>query len=328
MSERVCVYVTLFGQYEDLLEQPIFADSAVDFICITDDPELESDSWQIRVVQPVIVTDPARSSRYPKICPHRFLEDYDVSLYIDNSVLLTRTPEEIVSALLPDGAGFSAVEHSFRETVLDEFHEVLEVGYETAWVCSEQLEHYRLSHPEVLAMKPLIGGVLIRRHMRRDVIEAMELWWFNVLRFSRRDQLSLRIALEEANLSPVTWRLDVHDSGYWRWPASTGRVRSRGGPLPDHTDTGSIEAQNDVNRLVLELQDRARRREQSLVDALDRVEKLSIEKNALSDQVLELSDSEALMRHRIGTMRSSNSWRYTAGLRSVGRWVRRRGRRA
>ena len=110
MSERVCVYVTLFGQYEDLLEQPIFADSAVDFICITDDPELESDSWQIRVVQPVIVTDPARSSRYPKICPHRFLEDYDVSLYIDNSVLLTRTPEEIVSALLPDGAGFSAVE--------------------------------------------------------------------------------------------------------------------------------------------------------------------------------------------------------------------------
>jgi hypothetical protein len=328
MGERVCVYVTLFGKYEDLLEQPMAADSAIDFICITDDPELESDSWQIRIVQPAIATDPARSSRYPKICPHRFLADYDVSLYIDNAVLLTRPPEEIVTALLPDGAGLAAVEHSFRETVLDEFREVAKLGYEAPWVCYEQLEHYRQSHPDLLTMKPLIGGVLIRRHMHRDVIAAMELWWFNVLRFSRRDQLSLRVALEEANLTPVTWSLDVGDSGYWRWPASTGRIRSRGGALPAHTDTHIIENQSVLDSLALELQDEAQQREQALAEALDSIETLSIEKNSLADQVLDLRASEASLKHCIDAMRSSNSWRYTAGLRSAGRWTRQRGWRA
>ena len=85
MIERACVYTALFGRYEDLLEEPISRESSIDFICFTDDPYLTSDTWQIRVVQRAITEDAARSSRYPQICPQRSLDDYDVSLYIDNS---------------------------------------------------------------------------------------------------------------------------------------------------------------------------------------------------------------------------------------------------
>ena len=129
MVEHLCVYTALFGRYEDLLAQPIAAESELDFICFTDDPELSSDSWRIELVEPPLRSDPARSSRYPKICAHRFLDGYDTSLYIDNSVLLTRAPEEIVEMLLPDrGAAFGAAAHSFRETVEDEFVAVMDAG--------------------------------------------------------------------------------------------------------------------------------------------------------------------------------------------------------
>lgn len=234
MDGGACAYTALFGHYEDLLEQPVAIDSDMDFICFTDDPSLRSDTWEIRVVRRVIQEDPARSSRYPKICPHRFLEEYDVSLYIDNSVLLTTDPSEILEDLLPDDAVFAAIEHSFRDTVLDEFRAVVSASLDSEWVCAEQLEHYKRSHSDVLAQKPLIGGVLLRRHMDPDVISAMELWWFNVLRYSRRDQLSLRVALSDASLRPTTWPVDVRDNGYWIWPASTGRIPQREPVLPGH----------------------------------------------------------------------------------------------
>ena len=324
MIERACVYTALFGGYEELLEQPVADGSRIDFICFTDDPGLESDSWQTRLVQPVIPTDSGRSSRYPKICPHRFLTEYDRSLYIDNSVLLTRPPEEVIDKLLPDGVGFAAVEHSFRETVLDEFIEVKRLGYEAGWVCDEQLEHYRQSHPGVLAMKPLAGTVLVRRHMNPDVIKAMELWWFNVLRFSRRDQLSLLAALEQASLTPLTWPLDLSDSGYWRWPASEGRDRSRAGALPIHPDLETMKEQLlDRDDRIAEIEEKMQTQRRALASAQQAIADLSTRLRSRNDDIEKLNTSIAAFRRQLEAIQSSRSWRLMAGYRAMGDLVRR-----
>lgn len=185
---------------------------------------MESDHWRVELVEPMFRSDPVRSSRYPKICAHRYLSAYDTSLYIDNSVLLTRPPEEIVERLLPgEGAVFGAIAHSFRETLKDEFEAVMESRLDDERVCLEQLDHYRLDYPDVLGMRPIAGGVLARRHNRPEVIAAMERWWYHLLRYSRRDQLSLLAALSDSQVTPVVANWDLQDNPYFRWPASIGR---------------------------------------------------------------------------------------------------------
>ncbi len=82
---RRVVYTCIMGGYEALMEQPVAADSGTDFVCITDDPTLRSEKWQIRTVESALPMDSARSSRAPKILAHRFLPDYDESLYVDNT---------------------------------------------------------------------------------------------------------------------------------------------------------------------------------------------------------------------------------------------------
>src|SRR5665647_394091 len=89
-SPRLCVFTTLIGQYEQLNEQPVAAQSGIPFLCLTDDPDLRSESWQIRPVSPVFGMDPIRSQRDFKLRPHLHLPDFDASIYIDNSVLLTQ----------------------------------------------------------------------------------------------------------------------------------------------------------------------------------------------------------------------------------------------
>ena len=113
-SPRGCVYTVLFGGYEELSEQPIRQRSQLDFLCLTDDPDLRSDTWEIRVVEPFLYGDSVRSSREPKIRPHLHLHGHDVSLYIDNSVRLLEPPEVVIEMLLPGEKKLGVLEHSFR----------------------------------------------------------------------------------------------------------------------------------------------------------------------------------------------------------------------
>lgn len=218
IEEKRCVYTVLLGNYEELNEQPVVKDSGIDFICITDNPNLESDSWKIMEYKPIFPLDAARSSRFPKICPHKFLSDYDVSLYIDNSIILKTVPETIINDLLDETDTFVCMQHSFRDTIYKEFEEVTRIQYDFINKIMEQLNSYFLINPEILAKKPSWGGFLLRRHNDPKIIEAMEKWFFHVLRYSKRDQLSMNYVLDEEKISIKELNFDLHSSKYHEWP--------------------------------------------------------------------------------------------------------------
>ena len=217
------MYTVLLGGYEELTEQPAAAESDIDFVCLTDDPTLESETWGIRHVQPVFGEDPTRSQRQLKIRAHAAVPEYDVSLYIDNSVLLKQTPERPLDRPPPRG-------HALRRDGprLSVIHLGGVRGGRPDWAsthdrCAEQEEHYRLDDPVSLALRPIKGGLLLRRHHDPLVVAAMEAWAAHVLRYARRDQLSLWFCLREAGLEPLIHELDNFESDYHRWPVSVGR---------------------------------------------------------------------------------------------------------
>lgn len=226
------MYTVLYGGYETLLEQHIAAGGDIDLICFTDDPTLDSPTWDVRYLAPALPADPTRSGRRVKMLAHLVLPEYDESLYIDNTVLLTVDPAELFEKFLPEGTVMALPEHDFRDTVRDEFREVVLQGKEAAWVRDEQLDHYLRTDPEMLDLVPLWTGLMLRRHHDPAVIAAMTTWWQHVLRYSRRDQLSLRLALRSANLEPSILQLDNHVSPVHEWPRSTKRQPDRATPLP------------------------------------------------------------------------------------------------
>lgn len=223
----LCVYTSLMGDYETLNEQPVARESKIPFVCFTDDPDLRSDTWQIRVVSPLFALDPARSQREFKLRPHIHLSEFDASLYIDNAVILTRPPERVFQRY---GAttGFSLSRHSFRDSVLDEFLEVAKFGYDDPSRVFEQLNHYTLQHPEVLEERPYWGGILLRDHRNTDVRRMLDVWYANVMRYSRRDQLSLNAAFSQTGVQPSVMDIENHSSWFHTWPHAAKRDRMKG----------------------------------------------------------------------------------------------------
>ncbi len=298
---RICVYTCLMGESEKLNEQPAAASSRLPFICFTDNANLRSETWDMRVVSRLFAADPIRSQRAVKALPFDQLGAFDASLYIDNTVLLKQPPDAFVEANFPQ-SGFCLSQHSYRATVLDEFIEVAATGLDDQSRISEQLEHYRLSYPGVLQEKPYWGAILLRDHRVAAVRKMLEIWFAHVQRYSRRDQLSLNLAFRLAGLTPNVLYLDNFESDYHVWPRRTlnpNALAARRGSPRSGTHDDSVAAE-------------LLRERQKTTDLLATTARLD---RALAESQHQLAQT----RHSRDALLGSTSWRVTAPLRKLAR---------
>ena len=79
---KIAIYTSIFGGYDNLHEDQIQMDG-VDYICFTDS-DIKSDVWNIVKSTP-IYNDPNRNAKKYKILPHRYLSEYDYSVWIDGN---------------------------------------------------------------------------------------------------------------------------------------------------------------------------------------------------------------------------------------------------
>ncbi len=212
-GELIVVYTALFGSYEALVEQPTKRHSKARYICFTDDPALTSDSWEIVLIRSTIEWDSIRSARRVKILKYRELRE-NISVWIDNRVILKATPEELVGRYLQDN-NLALPVHDHRATVRDEFGEVIAAGLDQPWRLREQLHELEKHGRGVLEEAPFWTAIILRRRAE-DVDFAMETWHDHVLRYSRRDQLSINYAINYAGVSTTAISIanshsDIHD---------------------------------------------------------------------------------------------------------------------
>ena len=256
---RRAVFTSILGGYEKLNEQPTALTSPVDFICLTDDPSSTSDTWHMVTVQPLLACDPARSQRDFKIRGHAALAEYDEVLYIDNTVRLLVDPDVILQDWL-DGSDLTLVQHSFRATVLDEFDAVIASLLDDPARVHEQLFHYAARYPAALAEQPSWNGMFARRQTD-EIRRLSEVWFSHVLRYSRRDQLSLNVALADAGVGPRRVTMDNHRTDFHEWPVLNER---RVAQVPGSARSGPLLA--EIGRLTRELDARIEQHEGDLAE--------------------------------------------------------------
>jgi hypothetical protein len=229
MIEKACVYTCVIGDYETLNEQVVLSDPDIPHFCFTDNSSLKSDTWQIRYIAPAFPMDNVRSQRRIKILAHEYLPHFDASLYIDNTVLLNMPVSQLIEQLLGD-ADITIPRHSFRESVYDEFVVVAANGLDEPSRIFEQLNHYQLSYPDVLNERPFWSAILFRRHNQPEVRQVMANWYDHVARYSRRDQLSLNVALRNCKAKIKALDVDNLQSSFHTWPI----IQNRKPSIPQH----------------------------------------------------------------------------------------------
>ncbi|MDP9633770.1 UNVERIFIED_ORG: hypothetical protein J2W85_005856 [Ensifer adhaerens] len=225
-GNSICVYTSIMGGYEALNEQPEFVRNSADFICFSDTDLGPSNTWTVVPVKPEYPDDLARSQRSIKLLQNPKLKKYEFSIYIDNSVILSREANDIVDLHLGEEHDIAMCKHSFRTTVLDEFQAVSDLAYDEQSVILKQLETYAAHYANILQEQPFWGGMIIRRHGVEAVEAMMRTWFDQVLLHSRRDQLSVNFAIKKASPRLNCLELNNNSSPIHSWPHVRGRRKS------------------------------------------------------------------------------------------------------
>jgi len=207
MNKKV-IYTAIFGD-KDVLRDPEFLSDGFDFVCFTDNRKIKSGVWDVRYVQAPF-HDPVRCARYYKILAHRFLADYEYSIWIDGNMVIRKDPNGLVKEYLKNCSlavynHFNQKRRIFglfwvrdrrfaRNCIYKEAMELIrrtEAGFymDDVGKIRKQIERYKSeNYPQENGLA--VTMVLIRRHNDVSMKKLMEAWWEELKNNSRRDQLS------------------------------------------------------------------------------------------------------------------------------------------
>lgn len=237
----IALYTATMGKYErpfEILPEAGFTSNHVDCFRFTDSQSGDYQAqdhettrhWKEIVETPRLPGDPIRSARAVKILGHHVLSSHDVTVWIDNRVRLKVGIDELVDRFLPSDADIALPLHSYHRTLADEFNAVLSGRFDDPRAVRDQRQSY-LRHSPLLATEPVYWTAILIRRNNDAVRRFNTIWWENVLRYSRRDQLSFPFAQAlspDVIVSPIeidNFESDVHE---WRKVSSVGRAPGAG----------------------------------------------------------------------------------------------------
>ena len=239
MNKKV-IYTSVFGS-EYYLHDPEVEMKDWDFICFTDNPNYKSDVWDV-VLTPKIYGG-ARDSKKPKILPHRYLQKYDISVWVDGDVKITSNIDELVDRYLID-SDYAVLNHEFcglsttgnlnvRKCIYEEAKFIKWLGdnhprkhyKDDLNVINSQVERYRNDgYPENNGQAR--NTILIRRH-NSDIIDTMEDWWKEVKYGSKRDQLSFPYVAWKNKLNFNFINEDIDDNKWFQLMKKWRQIKSK-----------------------------------------------------------------------------------------------------
>ena len=155
-------------------------------VCLTDCAIEPAEGWEIRHIKRV-TKDLRRASRHPKMLPHLYFPDEEISIYIDGNISLLRDPVQVVEKWLGN-KDLAVFRHPQRKSVYAEAAAVIDFRKASKSEVQAQIKKYKAQgYPGDFGLSACF--VLVRRHTQLTR-KLGERWWVEYMQYSCRDQLS------------------------------------------------------------------------------------------------------------------------------------------
>ena len=222
---RKVVYTCITGNYEPL-DDPFFISEGFDYVCFTDS-KIKSDMWEVRPIPEELKSlTPVKKQRCIKVNPHKYLKEYDLSIWVDGSVKLTADLNKFLAEKCSEDASIFIPNHPSRKCIYQEMIACERQKKDTHANIEPQRIRYREERfPENYGL--VQSNIIIRKHNEPDCIRLMETWWEEIRKGSHRDQLSFNYAAwKNSDIKIVFLDKTTCSSAYFKWDASHGKRKT------------------------------------------------------------------------------------------------------
>lgn len=198
---KIFVYTAIIGNIDALIPA---LPSTVEHIAFVDVSHPPSAPWMQRIVN--VEWGSRRTARHYKACPHLYMPDADVWIWVDGNVRLHIPPEEAVVRWLR--GDLATLRHPDRRDVYEEAAACIRLKKDDPLILKHQANAYRKAgHPVGWGLAET--RIVIRRNTP-GICKLNEAWWEQIRTCSLRDQASLPFVCWQAGL-----RWDVIPGRCW-----------------------------------------------------------------------------------------------------------------
>ncbi|MFZ1721121.1 MAG: glycosyltransferase domain-containing protein [Microgenomates group bacterium] len=218
-EDKSVVYTAITGGKNSLLQHD-HPDPAVDYICFSDTPIEKPGVWKIHPISKSMLEcftgqngqrDNTRIAKVYKLQPHTFpqLSESENSLWVDGSIRLKmKNISTFMKNMLLGTSGFRVFSNPLRNSVREEVDYCILHQKDDATVLKQQLRaYYTEGFPDVSGL--INGSFILRRTHENNVVAFNTLWWDEILKHSKRDEVSF----------PYLAWLHEFDFALFPWPS-------------------------------------------------------------------------------------------------------------
>ncbi len=193
MKNKNAVYTVVTGCYDSVFRHKYIC-REWDYICFSDAKIDVPSPWRL-VLMERSKLDNGRKSRLIKLLPHKFLSQYETSVYIDANIdVLDDKLEHVVRRHIDFNSSMALAPHPLRDCLFDEAAACMRLSKGNKKKIIKQIKEYHKFHMP-LHYGLYCGGIIFRRHNESCISKAMEMWWQELKKHSGRDQISLPYVL-------------------------------------------------------------------------------------------------------------------------------------
>ena len=235
-KNKKVVYTCITGGYDRIIE-PKFITDGFDYVCFTDNMDLESDVWEIRPLPKETENlSQVKKQRYVKINTHKVLSEYDLSIWVDGNVELKDDLNEFIKDTLVDDCSIYVPKHPVRKCIYAEAKVVISMKKDTKENVNKQIERYSSEgFPKDYGL--LQSNIILRRHNNGDCIRLMEAWFNELKDGSHRDQLSFNyVAWKNQDINFMYMDKGICYSKWFNWRAGHTKItQKKSAPVATNT---------------------------------------------------------------------------------------------
>ena len=208
--------------------------------------EQQTSVWELRPIPEELKgLTPVKQQRIIKICPHKYLSEYDESIWVDGSIDILSNLNGFISKYCnnPNKSVFIR-KHPCRACIYKEAIACISLKKDTAEHINPQIEKYKSEgFPSNYGL--VESNIIYRKHNDPYCIKLMDLWANEILNGSHRDQLSFNYALWKTGNEGFEYiHMGLVGSVYFKW--YNGHNRGKANTFPQKKKSA-----NPVYQLIL-----------------------------------------------------------------------------
>ncbi|MBX7077431.1 MAG: DUF616 domain-containing protein [Methanobacteriaceae archaeon] len=299
-NNKIVIYTAFTGDY-DTLKEPEFIDKNCDYVCFTDNPNVESDLYDVRFMEESNLDNNRKAKQY-KVLPHKFLSNYKYSFWLDGTFQIKSSLREYIYKYIKNP--MLCVVHTERDCIYDEFKASCNIRRYPKAIMSKQINYYKNEgFPKHYGLG--VMGSIFRQHNNPEISTLMDDWWNQIIKFTNQDQLSFAYVAWKNNFHPSVSPVYYWENDYWS---------KIGGENYHHKfeSSNSLSSDNLLNYLENNINNGVHLKKEEIYLLLNDIEILKI-------QLQNQEDDNYKLNKELNKMVNSSSWRLTKPLRDIKR---------